>query len=158
MQKNVNTNKQLNMKKLFFLIAITSLALYACRTGSSSTPVRTPVDGKWRMISVTDNASGTIITRPAASVGEVEINFASANITSGTFSGKTPANEIWQNEYVTGPGQAIAIPALDMTKVIETSWGNEFVNNIRDAKEFSIEADGRLNIKTSGKTLTFRKP
>jgi hypothetical protein len=51
----------------------------------------------------------------------------------------------------------MSIPDLGMTKVAETSWGNEFVKNIRDAREYSFEVGGKLNIKTAEKTLTFQK-
>ena len=44
-----------------------------------------------------------------------------------------------------------------MTKVAETLWGNEFVNNIRTSQEYSFEIGGRLNIITTSKTLTFQK-
>jgi len=44
-----------------------------------------------------------------------------------------------------------------MTKVAETSWGDEFVQNITVAQSYSFETDGKLNIHTVSKTLTFRK-
>ena len=62
-----------------------------------------------------------------------------------------------QNDYSIGANQSLSIPNLNMTKVMETTWGAEFVNNIRNSQEYSFEPGGRLTIKTINKTLTFKK-
>ena len=145
------------MKQIFFLIAIIGLALLSCRKTGSLDPIPTSLDGKWRMIIVKENASGSTTTKPSSIQGDVDIIFTSTSTTNGTFIGNTPTNDIWQNDYSIGANQALTIPNLSMTKVMETSWGNEFVNNIRSSQEYSFEIGGRLNIKTTNKTLTFRK-
>ena len=115
------------------------------------------LDGTWRMVLVKDNTTGATITKPTSIQGNVEITFTTVNSTTGTFFGKTPSNEIWQNDYQTGPNRSITILSLSMTKVGETSWGNEFVDNIRDSQEYSFDAGGRLTIKTMAKSLVFQK-
>ena len=145
------------MKTILLLIVVFGLTQISCKKPNTSDSVPTSLNGKWRMIIVKDNATGLTTTKPSSIQGNVEITFTSISTTNGTFTGNTPTNEIAQNDYLTGPNQSLAIPALGMTKVAETSWGKEFVNNIRSSKEYSFETGGRLNIKTENTTLTFQK-
>jgi len=145
------------MKQIFFLAAIICLTLLSCKKEHSTDPIPTLLDGKWRMIIVKDNATGLTTIKPSSIQGEVEITFTSTNSTMGTFIGNTPTNDIWQNDYSIGANQAITIQVLAMTKVGETSWGKEFVDNICTSQKYSLEIGGELNIKTTKKTLTFRK-
>ncbi|MDZ4794784.1 MAG: hypothetical protein SGI83_10945 [Bacteroidota bacterium] len=145
------------MKHLLFLVPILGLSLFSCTKFESCGPTPTTLDGKWKMITVKDNNSGSITTKPSSILGDVDITFTSTSTTNGTFVGNTPANVIDTNEYTIGPNQSLTIPNLSMTKVGETSWGNEFVDNIRSSQEYNFENCGRLNIKTTNKTLTFQK-
>jgi hypothetical protein len=145
------------MKQILFLTAIISLVLFSCKKTSSADPIPTSLEGKWRMILVKDNASGFTIPKPSSIQGDVDITFTTTSTTNGTFVGNTPTNDIWKNDYSIGLNQSIAIPVLAMTKVAETSWGILFVDNIRSSKEYGFEMGGKLNIKTTDKTLTFRK-
>jgi hypothetical protein len=145
------------MRQIFFLAVIICLIVLSCKKGDSTGPIPTSLDGKWRLISVKDNASGLTANKPSSIQGEVDITFTSTNATTGTFIGNTPTNDIWQNNYSTGPNQTITIPVLAMTKVGETSWGKQFVDNICTSQKYSFEIGNRLTIKTSNKTLIFRK-
>jgi hypothetical protein len=144
------------MKKILSLVVLFGLIQVGCKKTNKSDSVPTSLNGKWRMIIVKENATGLTSTKPSSIHGDVEITFTSTSTTNGTFIGNTPTNEIAQNDYSIGPNQSLSIPNLGMTKVGETSWGNEFVENIRDAEEYSFEV-GKLNIKTSEKTLIFQK-
>ncbi|MFL5741493.1 MAG: hypothetical protein ACJ75B_14810 [Flavisolibacter sp.] len=145
------------MKQIFFLIAIISLTLFSCKKTNSVDPIPTSLEGKWRMILVKDNASGLATTKQPSIQGDVDITFTSTSMTNGTFVGNTPTNDIWENDYSIGANQSLTIPVLAMTKVGETPWGILFVDNIRNSQEYSFEIGGKLNIKTTNKTLTFRK-
>lgn len=145
------------MKPIFSLIAIICLTLFSCKKADSTNPISTSLDGKWRMILVKDNTSGLTLTKPSSIQGDVDITFTSTNSTMGIFFGNTPTNDIWQNDYSIGANQAIAISVLSMTKVGETSWGKQFVDNILTSQNYSFESGDRLTIKTTNKTLTFRK-
>ena len=145
------------MKYLFSSIALVILMLFSCNKPSHIQHTdTTSIEGKWRMITVQDVSSGLITTKPSAIQGDVDITFTSEG-TNGTFIGNTPTNTIGQNEYSIGTNQAMSIPNLSMTKVMETTWGDEFVKNIRDTREYNFYTDGRLNIKTTNTILTFRK-
>jgi len=109
------------------------------------------------MIIVKENISGSSTTKPSSILGDVDITFTSINPTNGTFIGNTPSNDIEPNDYSVGPNQSLTIPNLSMTKVGETPWGNEFVDNIRSSQQYTFENCIRLNIKTTNKTLTFQK-
>lgn len=146
------------MKQVFFFIAMISLVLFSCDKPSHiQGPGTTSIEGKWRMITVQDVASGITTTRPASIQGDVDISFTPENTINGTFNGNTPTNTIAQNEYSIGVNQAMSIPNLSMTKVMETTWGDLFVKNIRNTREYNFDTDGRLHIKTTTMILTFRK-
>lgn len=145
------------MKQVIFPIAVICLTLFSCKKTDSVDSTIALLDGKWRMIIVKENVSGFTILKPSTIQGDVDITFTFTSSTNGTFAGNTPTNDIWQNNYSIGANQAITIPNLSMTKVGETSWGNEFVDNIRSSQEYSFQIGGQLNIKTTSKTLTFRK-
>ena len=146
------------MKQVFSFIAMTGLVLFSCtKPVNVQGPGTLSIEGKWRMITVQDVTSGSITAKPTSIQGDVDITFIPDGVANGTFNGNTPTNSIGQNEYSVGPNGAMSIPNLSMTKVIETTWGDEFVKNIRDTREYSFDTDGRLNIKTTNTILTFRK-
>jgi len=145
------------MKQFIFLIAVSGLTLFSCKKSGSFDHIPASLDGKWRMVMVTENVSGLRTTKPSDVQGEVDILFISTSSTNGSFTGNTPTNDIWQNQYSIGANQSMTIPCLAMTKVMETDWGNEFVNNIRNSQAYSFETGGILKIKTPEKTLSFRK-
>ncbi len=145
------------MKQLLFLVATIGATLFSCTKADSCDPMPASLDGKWRMIIVKENSSGLTTIKPSSIQGDVDIIFASTNATNGTFTGNTPTNYIMQNDYSIGANRSLSIPNLNMTKVMETTWGAEFVDNIRNSQEYSFDADGRLTIKTMDKTLTFKR-
>lgn len=145
------------MKQLFILSAIISMLTVSCKKPGSCNSDKSSLDGKWRMVTVKENSSGASTAKPASIQGEVDITFTTTKPAGGIFFGNTPTNDIWQNDFSTGANQAISIPVLSMTKVMETSWGNEFVDNIRSAETYSVENAGKLHINTGSKTLIFRK-
>ncbi len=141
------------MRQLFLLIALVCTGFMSCV--KSSTKSQLPIDGKWRMYGVIDNFSGPDIIKPASVTGDVDITFISATPTTGSFRGNTPTNQIFENAYTIGDNQSISIPALNMTKIAETDWGNWFVLGILGARVYSFSADGNLYIDTGRKTLVF---
>lgn len=145
------------MKQLFILSAIISMLILSCKKPGSCDTGKTSLDGKWRMITVKENVSGISTGKPASLQGEVDITFTTTTPGGGIFFGNTPTNEIGQDDFAVSANQAINIPVLSMTKVMETSWGNELVENIRSAETYSFENAGNLYIKTVSKMLIFRK-
>jgi hypothetical protein len=146
------------MARISIIVMMLSLVLFSCKKEALNEPAPVSLEGKWRMFNVVDNISGLTVNKPASTTGNVDLIFTSAGASGGTFIGKTPSNDIWQNTYFTGSNQSITIPVLSMTKVMEGSWGLYFVNNIIDASVYSFEVGGVLNIITSSKkTLMFHK-
>ncbi len=149
------------MKLSVLLMPLLALMLCSCKKTVSDT-VPTSIDGTWKMIIVKENSTNASIIKPSSIQGDVIITFVSNTSTTGTFSGNTPTNDITgydtlSNTYMLGPNQAISIPTLSITKVSETPWGSHFVDNIREAQQYSFESRGKLNIRTTNKTLTFQK-
>jgi hypothetical protein len=144
------------MKNFLPLLLLSALTFLSCKK-SDSDNIPSSLEGTWKMIQVRDNATNTSINKPSSIQKDVIITFHPTNSSIGILTGKTPTNEIEQNSYSLGANQSISIPVLSMTKVAETSWGAEFVDNIRDAEQYSFHAGGKLNIRTTKKTLTFKK-
>ena len=145
------------MKQILFFVVMLSLTQFGCKKSDCLESEPKSLDGKWRMITVKDNASGLTTTKSPSIQNNVDLIFTSTNSNSGTFIGITPTNEISKNSYSIGTNQTITIPVLSMTKVAETSWGILFVDNICSSQEYTFEIGERLNIKTTNKTLTFLK-
>lgn len=143
------------MKPKIFLVTVAAIVFFACNKPADADAVR--LQGKWRMIMVLDLAGTNPVTKPGSIQGEVDILFVASDNVSGVFTGNTPTNDIWQNRYQIGSNNALSIPSLSMTKVMETSWGIEFVNNIVSTQKYSFTAADRLSIQTAAKILIFRK-
>ena len=109
------------------------------------------------MVSSKDNTSGSIMTKPAIEAADVEIIFTLPVSDTGSFTARTANNEIGKSYYYLGTHQAISIPVINTTKVAETSWGGQFANYILNSQSYFFEADGKLDIVTSVKTLAFVK-
>src|SRR5687768_8260684 len=138
--------------KSFILLSLMGFMFFSCKK-----TVPDNIAGTWKMVIVKDNATNSSITRPPSIEKDVIITFVPNSASAGTFTGQTPTNIIVENPYSLGANQAISIPVLSMTKVGETSWGSEFVYNIRDAQQYNFKAGRKLEIKTINKTLIFRK-
>jgi hypothetical protein len=141
------------MRQSSLFIAIILVSLSSCIKPAAKSPV--PIDGKWRMVTVADNFSGPTIIKPASITGDVDITFTSTTPTTGTFTGNTPTNQIFQNAYTIDDNQSLSIEALDMTKIAETLWGDAFVATIPGTHPYSFTVDGNLAINTGRKTLLF---
>lgn len=140
--------------KLFFLLLSIVIIGSSCE---KSVLGNVSLRGTWKMVLVKDNTTGALEVKPSTIDKEVIIILVPAGGNKGIFSGKTPSNDFGPNEYLLGRGQTISTPNLSMTKVAETSWGELFVNNIRNTKQYSFEADGKLILLTTTKVLTFQK-
>ncbi|MEO8109471.1 MAG: hypothetical protein ABI594_05555 [Ginsengibacter sp.] len=145
------------MKQAFPFIVFISLILCSCQKPNHADPALASLSGTWRMIIAANNASGLTASKPVSIQGNVDITFTPGIATKGTFTGLTPSNHIGGSDYSTGSNQSLTVSNLFMTKIAETSWGAEFVNNIRSAERYSFDKSGRLIIVTTDKTLTFIK-
>jgi len=144
--------------KIALSIVILSVTLLACqKQATNNLSTDSTISGNWKMILVEDNQSGSATTKPTSIQGDVVITFSSFTSTPGKFYGYTPANEISPSDYTVSANHLLTVLNLAMTKVGETSWGAEFVDNIRDAKSYSFEKNGNLDIKTAARTLVFQR-
>lgn len=143
------------MKLIVSAIAFASLVLFSCSKDYSIESVPSVLHGTWRMIEARDNGSASITTKPSDLHGDVEITFTPSGNASGLLTGFTATNIISASGYTTGKNQMLTIPALNMTKLWETPWGNQFVSNIRSTSAYHFDSNGNLLITTVGKTLVF---
>jgi hypothetical protein len=146
------------MKQVLFIIAtICCFLQVSCKKESVANTVTGKFRGTWRMVLVKEINSSVTTNNPASAQEQVEITFTATTDSTGTFSGKTAVNTINGAEYKASVNQTIQIPFLIMTKVEETPWGYLFVNNILNAVEYNFDSEGRLNINTPVKILSFQK-
>jgi hypothetical protein len=137
------------------------LAFASCKKASNES-YPASIRGTWKMVLVETNGSNAPLTKPASVEGDVIVTFVPGSDTTGTFSGRTPTNTItgfgaWTNVYALRPNGSLFIPALSRTKVNETPWGREFVDNFTKAQRYSFDHAAKLNIHTAEKTLVFEK-
>ena len=151
------------MKRFLFPLFLAAVVLVSCEKSVaddadvSQAAADISLSGTWKMILVKDNSTNASVTKPSNIEKDVLISFTPSNSLTGTFTGKTPTNSIDQNPYSISANLLISIPVLSMTKVAETAWGAEFVDNIRSAKYYGFEAGEKLCIWTTNKKLVFQK-
>ena len=145
------------MNQIVPFIAFVSLVLFSCSKEYSFESVPSTLEGTWKMFEVKDNSSGALTTKPSNVPGDVEITFTATGNFSGVLVGHTPTNIISQGDYTTGINQMLTIPSLNITKLWETPWGNEFVANIRSAFAYHFDSNGNLIITTVDKMLIFER-
>ena len=144
------------MKLHILIFTVFSLTLFSCKKNNEVEAIAPDLVGRWRMIIVKDNATGSTSTKPASINGEVEIAFAFTAYTAGKINGNTPTNTLTAN-FTIGRNRSIQIPAVTATKIMETSWGQQFLDNITFSQDYIFEVDGKLDIHTTDKTLIFQK-
>ena len=149
--------KLLTMNRPGILIALLAVTLFSCsRSMDGTSTISGSLEGTWRMVIVKDNATSLQYNKPGAITGDVEITIVVVNPGKGFINGKTPTNTLY-GDYTTEPIDKISIPCVAYTKVAETSWGLDFLQNINTADTYSFEEGGRLRIHTNKKTLIFKR-
>jgi len=142
------------MKRIIGLLLLPLLIFSCQRKADHLWPPS--LEGSWKMTAVKNQATGLFTTKPAGIPGEVEIIFAAVNGNKGIFSGKTPTNA-FNGHYSTSEGRFITIPAVSASKVVETSWGLDFLMSITSALEYTFEAGDKLIITTPDYQLYFQR-
>ncbi len=153
MLSEVKTTK---MKPLILLFSIYSLICFSCSKKDDINPIAPALVGKWRMIQVEENATNLSLTKPTNISGEVEFIFSFTAESLGVINGNTPSN-IFGATFTIGRNRSIQIQKTGITDAMETSWGNEFLNNIANSQDYFFETDNKLIIRTTNKVLTFLK-
>src|SRR5215467_7204680 len=100
------------MKQALFMFAVIGVTILSCQKSGSVDPMPTSLEGKWRMILVTENISGLTTPKPTNIHGDVDITFTPTDTTNGTFIGNTPTNDIWPSTYSVGANDSINISCL----------------------------------------------
>jgi hypothetical protein len=144
------------MKHYFLFIGILILTLVSCKKSDSINSIEPNLAGSWRMVLVNDISNGSTMSKPSFIYGEVDITFTFVSATTGTMKGVTPTN-ILNADYSISDRRTISIPAVSATKVKETSWGRQFLDNVTTSQNYFFDNYRRLNINTSNKILTFQR-
>ncbi len=142
------------MKKLLFLTLFYALNV-SCK--KSVTLTVNSIQGKWKMLSVLNHANNVFTYKPNNLIKDVILDFTLTSIDSGTFTGNTPTNDIWNNDFSIGNNLSIRISYLSMTKASETNWGSELVHNLIKTHHYTFENGNLLVLITSNKNLVFEK-
>ena len=143
------------MRFLLFL-AVSALLFSSCTRDNDIMVDK--LDGRWKLITVIDNASGIPQTKPVnAPPADVELEFSFTNPTAGTTRGKTQTNLIGGSFSTVEGTHSISVSQFLSTKISETSWGKLFMANISEAEEYQFGAPAKLRIRTKAKVLVFTK-
>ncbi len=139
------------------ILACSLVILFSCKKDNSNDniPIVPELTGKWRMISIKDNSTNLVITKPSIVIRDVDITFTFSSATSGQLTGVTPSNTFESNFSITSL-KSLAITQYSSTKVAEPDWGSYFSDNITFAQKFYFSIVDYLVIETStNKTIVF---
>jgi hypothetical protein len=143
------------MRKAYFIFTLLlSIVIAGCRS-DNDLPQPT-IEGRWLMEQVVDPATGTSVFKPASVTGDVEIVFTLNTPLSGTFTGTTPGNLFYQNDFSIDQDRGLRIPVLSITKLYEPEWGELFSDNLTKAVRYGFTDAGKLIITTTTKVLYFK--
>ena len=139
------------------ILACSLVILFSCKKDNSNDniPIVPELTGKWRMISIKDNSTNLVITKPSIVIRDVDITFTFSSATSGRLTGVTPANT-FESDFSITSLKSLAITQYSSTKVAEPDWGSYFSDNITFAQKFYFSIVDYLVIETStNKTIVF---
>ncbi len=139
------------------ILACSLVILFSCKKDNSNDniPIVPELTGKWRIISIKDNSTNLVITKPSIVIRDVDITFTFSSATSGQLTGVTPSNTFESNFSITSL-KSLAITQYSSTKVAEPDWGSYFSDNITFAQKFYFSIVDYLVIETStNKTIVF---
>jgi hypothetical protein len=139
------------MKQLLFLTLIVAITQFSCKKPDTQDPTPLTIEGKWRMVTVTDNATNISFSKPAICQGEIEATFTLSSSTDGSFIGSSWLNE-FDGTFNMGASNHLIIPYYSMTKsyyLYDRYWGEYFYNNIRFVTDYNFDNAGKLILNTS---------
>jgi hypothetical protein len=151
------------MRQLPVLIILLGLAFFSCKKNSA--PIDPELSGSWKMISVTDNLTDTVITKPANTYVDINMiiiftSSAAGNISVSLTQSSIKGNfTIGQNKTISIPKILISYPGFDIFYG-SLDWDNEFLDNLSSSSlKYFFDSNSNLNISNSNtnKTVTFVK-
>ena|SRR5450755_1486939 len=148
------------MRKYAAIFILTGLIFTSCTKNAS--PAVASLASKWKMISVTDNVSNAIATKPAGIYTDIVIVLNYTFLSGGKLTGNLTSGTIRGNFIVSGD-KTISIPSVQMSWFFDpidfsSAWDRELYGNITLARNYSFDSAGNLNINCSNDMkLTFIK-
>jgi hypothetical protein len=159
-RKNIVLSTIKHMRRAFLLFLIFGLVVLSCKKKNQAV---TLFDGTWHMWYVKDRQTGAVTPKPSNNP-DVILRFKSLSDTTGTFSGSTPANQVFSNSYLLSGLRVdhevgdIKIPSLSMSNAPDSIWGRLLADNFTKAKKFAFENERSLFIYTTDSMLiTFKR-
>jgi hypothetical protein len=141
----------------YLYIAICLMILASCDK-DGNTKADKSIAGRWKLVSIVDNLTNTVQSKPASITRDVELQFTfTSNIGGSTASTKTPTNEVGAGEFFVTDARGLNVGPFAITKVMETSWGSAFLQDIYSVHTYFFDNPNKLNLKTADKTLIFVK-
>ena len=140
----------------YLYIAVCLIFLASCDKDGVKTDKS--VGGRWKMVSVVDNLTNTVQSKPGSITADVELQLTFTSTFAGsTANTKTPSNTVFDGDFTVTDDRGISIGPFGMTKVGESSWGAAFLKNIYNVHTYFLDNPDKLNLKTEHETLVFVK-
>jgi len=103
------------MRRFIFALAVL-IAISGCSKKTDSETGK--IDGKWNVVSITENANSRILLPPAGLATAPFLSFS-----DGNFSGASPANQIGEGEFTLVDSAGIRFKGFSSTQVGEGEFG-----------------------------------
>jgi len=150
------------MRPLFTLLLLAGFTFTSCKKDDVINPIDPRLAGQWEMISVRDNSTNEVFTKPPSVPENVDIIISFTSSAKGKISGAltivtsvTGNFSIDQNNGIIIPAVFYTYPSFDIFWS-SASWDQQFSDNITLSRSYSFDSSGNLNIGCSNnRILTF---
>ncbi len=150
------------MRPLFTLLLLAGFTFASCTKDYTINPIDARLEGQWEMISVRDNATNELFTKPVSVPENIDVIFSFATSAKGNISGSLTIATSVKGIFSIDQHSGISIPSIDLTYPSfdifwgSASWDQQFSDNITLSDSYSFESSGNLNIRCSNdRVLTF---
>jgi len=151
------------MRQLFTLLITAIFVLASCKKDDTTRPVDAKLAGKWEMVSIKNNTTNAVITKPISVSTNIDIIMDFTSEGKGNISGVLTQETLIKGGFSVDQAKNIAIPSITLTYPSDNlmgsfSWDSLFSYNITVSEKYFYDSVGNLNISCrNNNVLTFIK-
>lgn len=147
------------MKPLFSLLVLAGFTFASCRKDDVINPIDTRLAGQWVMISVRNNSTNEVFTKPTYISEDIDMIITFTSSVNGKISGALTIATSIKGNFSIDKNSGIVIQSINLTYPSfdifwgSTSWDQQFSDNITLSQRYSFDSSGNLNIACSNNTV-----
>src|SRR5690349_11169720 len=112
---SVSFNKQIHMRRLLTLLLLTGFTFASCKKDGTTSSIDARLAGQWEMISVKDNATNEVFTKPTSVSEDIDIIISFTSSTKGNISGALTIATSVKGSFSIDQNKGIVIPSVNYT-------------------------------------------